>query len=117
VKAGGGTTHASAVRALYHGGVRVPDGARLVVIVVGDEAGEAGDQLARVFRECGYPVAAMALLVSVAGNAARGQSVRSSAGARPTRPPSSCAVPGSAASPRPRRCVRMTRRSGASTCP
>ncbi len=80
VKAGGGTTHAAAVRALYNDGVRVPAAARLVVIVVGDEAGEAGDQFARVFRECGYDVAAMALLVSVAGNAARGQSVRSCAG-------------------------------------
>jgi hypothetical protein len=80
VKAGGGTTHAASVRALFNAGVRVPDAARLIVIVVGDEAGEAGDQFARVFRECGYGVAAMALLVSVAGNAARGQTVRSCAG-------------------------------------
>jgi hypothetical protein len=80
VKAGGGTTHAAGVRALFNDGVRVPAQARLVVIVVGDEAGEAGDQFARVFNECGYAVAAMALLVSVAGNAARGQSVRGCAG-------------------------------------
>ncbi|MBL8952256.1 MAG: VWA domain-containing protein, partial [Myxococcaceae bacterium] len=80
VKAGGGTTHAAGVRALYNDNVRVPATARLIVIVVGDEAGEAGDQFARVFNECGYHVAAMALLVSVAGSAARGQSVRSCAG-------------------------------------
>ena len=59
-------------------GVRVPATSKLVVIVVGDEAGEAGDQFARAFRECGYEVAAMALLVSVAGRA-RGNTVRSCA--------------------------------------
>jgi hypothetical protein len=80
VKAGGGTTHASAVRAVFNEGVRFPAQSRLIVIVVGDEAGEAGDQFARIFRECQYEVAAMALLVSVAGNAARGMSVRSCAG-------------------------------------
>jgi hypothetical protein len=58
--------------------VKVPAEAKLIVIVVGDEAGEAGDQFARVFRECGYTVAAMALLVSVAG--ARGSTVRTCAG-------------------------------------
>jgi hypothetical protein len=45
---------------------------------VGDEAGEAGDQFARAFRDFGYTVAAMALLVSVAG--ARGNTVRTCAG-------------------------------------
>jgi hypothetical protein len=78
LKASGGTTHAAAVLALHRGGVKVPVEAKLIVIVVGDEAGEAGDQFARVFRECGYTVAAMALLVSVAG--ARGSTVRTCAG-------------------------------------
>lgn len=77
IKAGGGTMHGAAVRALHREGVQVPEGARLVVMVVGDEAGEAGDQLVRAFRECQYPVAAMALLVSVAN--ARGSTVRSCA--------------------------------------
>lgn len=77
LKAGGGTMHGAAVRALHREGVQVPEGARLVCMVVGDEAGEAGDQLARAFRECGYRVAAMALLVSVAN--ARGSTVRSCA--------------------------------------
>ena len=76
VKASGGTVHATAVRALYADGLRIPDSARLIVIVVGDEAGEAGDQFARVFTELQYPVAAMALLVSVARNATRGATVR-----------------------------------------
>jgi hypothetical protein len=79
IKAGGGTTHAAAVRALHQSGVQFPSGSRLVVIVVGDVAGEAGDQFARAFRECGYEVSAMALLVSVAGNAARGSTVRTGA--------------------------------------
>ena len=80
VKAGGGTVHAAAVRALHQAGLRFAHGSRLVVIVVGDEAGEAGDQFARVFRECNYEVAAMAALVSVAAHGARGISVRSCAG-------------------------------------
>lgn len=78
IKASGGTTHAAGVRALANSGVQFPKEARLIVIVVGDEAGEAGDQLARAFRECGYEVSAMALLVSVAH--ARGNTVRSCAG-------------------------------------
>jgi len=79
IRADGGTVHAAAVRSLHAAGVRFPAESRLVVIVVGDEAGEAGDQLARVFRELGYGVSAMALLVSVAGHAARGTTVRSCA--------------------------------------
>ncbi|NVJ20066.1 MULTISPECIES: vWA domain-containing protein [Myxococcus] len=77
LKASGGTTHAAGVHALHRDGVKVPEGAKLVVIVVGDEAGEAGDQFARAFRDCGYTVAALALLVSVAG--ARGNTVRTCA--------------------------------------
>ncbi|NTX36187.1 VWA domain-containing protein [Myxococcus sp. CA033] len=77
LKASGGTTHAAGVHALHRDGVKVPEGAKLVVIVVGDEAGEAGDQFARAFRDCGYTVAALALLVSVAGG--RGNTVRTCA--------------------------------------
>lgn len=79
IKASGGTVHAAAVRAIHSAGVRFPDTARLVVIVVGDEAGEAGDQFARCFRDLGYSPSAMAMLVSVAGHGARGNSVRSAA--------------------------------------
>jgi hypothetical protein len=79
VKAGGGTVHAAAIRALQARGVRVPAEARLVVIVVGDEAGEAGDQIAKAFKDCGYRVSALALLVSLAAHATRGTSIRSCA--------------------------------------
>jgi hypothetical protein len=77
IKASGGTMHGAAVRALHQSGVTFPAEARLVVIVVGDEAGEAGDQFARAFRECGYAVAAVAMLVSVSH--ARGSTVKSAA--------------------------------------
>ncbi|MCY1075369.1 VWA domain-containing protein [Archangium lansingense] len=80
IKASGGTTHAAGVHALHRAGVRVPEEAKLICIVVGDEAGEAGDQFARAFRECGYSVAAMAMLVSVASAANRGNTVRTCAG-------------------------------------
>jgi len=64
IKADGGTIHGSAVQALHRDGVRVPTGAKLIVIVVGDEAGEQGAQLAGVFRSLGYTVDAMALIVA-----------------------------------------------------
>lgn len=76
ITAGGGTLHASAVHALHRAGVRVPDSARLVVIVVGDEAGERGESLAQTFRDLGYKVAAMALLLSARF---RGDTVRTCA--------------------------------------
>jgi hypothetical protein len=78
IQAGGGTIHAAAVRALHRSGVRVGSGEKLVVIVVGDEAGETGDQFARVFAECGYVVSALALMVSVQN--VRGRSVKDAAG-------------------------------------
>jgi Mg-chelatase subunit ChlD len=71
IKAGGGTMHASGVRALYQTGFRVPAGSKLVVIVVGDEAGEDGAQLARAFGEYGYVVAAIAVMVNVSGSRGR----------------------------------------------
>jgi hypothetical protein len=77
IKASGGTMHGAGVRALQQSGVSFPATARLVVIVVGDEAGEAGDQFARAFRDCGYSVAALAMLVSVSH--ARGSTVKSAA--------------------------------------
>jgi len=73
INAAGGTIHGSAVRALHAGGVRVPAEAKLVVIVVGDEAGEAGDHLADTFRQLGYTVDAIAMLVA---GSPRGTTVR-----------------------------------------
>ena len=65
------------MRALYQAGVRVPAGAKLVVIVAGDEAGEEGGLLAGTFRECGYPVAGLGLICAVASS--RGTTVRACA--------------------------------------
>lgn len=80
VTATGGTIHGAAVRSLHNAGVRVPPEAQLVVIVVGDEAGEDGARFAQVFRDLGYQVAAMALIVSVANHTGRGETVRRCAG-------------------------------------
>jgi hypothetical protein len=74
VRADGGTLHHSAVYTLARSGVRIPGGAQLVVIVVGDEAGEEGERFARSFTESGFDVSAIALLVNVA--ATRGDTVR-----------------------------------------
>ena len=73
LKAEGGTIHGSAVQALHRDGLRVPTGSKLIVIVVGDEAGEAGTQLAQTFRTLGYSVDAMALLLA---GSPRGSTVR-----------------------------------------
>jgi hypothetical protein len=62
LKGEGGTIHGAGVHALHRDGVRVPPGARLIVIVVGDAQGEPGAALAGVFRALGYSVAAMAFL-------------------------------------------------------
>lgn len=72
--AAGGTMHVSAVQALYRAGVRVPAGAKLVVIVVGDEAGELGERFAGIFKQLDYQVDAMALIVNIAS--VRGSTVR-----------------------------------------
>ncbi|MBB4931737.1 hypothetical protein F4561_002557 [Lipingzhangella halophila] len=77
VKAGGGTTHASALGALHQSGVRIANDHRLVVIVVGDESGEPGSALAYHFETLGYRPAAMAMIVNVAWY--RGSTVRDAA--------------------------------------
>ena len=77
INAGGGTMHGAAVRALYTAGVRIPLEARLLVVVVGDEAGESGSSLAATFTACGYKPAALALLINVATG--RGTTVRDAA--------------------------------------
>src|SRR5262249_23753243 len=79
VRAGGGTMHSAAVRALAQDGVRVPAEGKLVVIVVGDEAGESGEQFALSFVEYGYQPAAMALIVNVERPSWRGSTVRDAA--------------------------------------
>lgn len=73
IKADGGTIHGAALTALHRDGVRFPIEAKLIVIVVGDEAGEAGAQLAQTFQQCGYRADAMALLLA---SPHRGSTVR-----------------------------------------
>ncbi|NUP04902.1 MAG: VWA domain-containing protein [Polyangiaceae bacterium] len=74
IQASGGTVHGAAVRALHVAGLRIPAAHRLLVVVVGDEAGEAGASLAQTFRDHGYKPGALAILVNV--SAVRGQTVR-----------------------------------------
>lgn len=74
IKAAGGTVHASGLRVFAATGVKIPKGHKLVVIVVGDEAGEEGASFARAFREYGYEVAAMAVIACVAHG--RGRTVQ-----------------------------------------
>ena len=76
IKADGGTIHGAAVTALHREGVRVPETAKLIVIVVGDEAGELGSQLATTFRNCGYRVDALAFILA---GGSRGSTVRDAA--------------------------------------
>ena len=76
IKADGGTIHGAAVQALHRSGVRVPIEAKLVLIVVGDEGGESGEQLAAAFASLGYRVDAVALLLSVTPAGQRGSTVR-----------------------------------------
>lgn len=77
VTAGGGTIHAAALQALVMAGVRVPAEAKLVVFVVGDEAGESGAHFANAFNQCGYRPSAIALMLNV--SATRGSTVQSAA--------------------------------------
>lgn len=77
VTASGGTMHSAGVRALHQAGVRIPAGERLLVVVVGDEAGESGAVFARTLRDHGYHPGALALLVNVASG--RGTTVRDAA--------------------------------------
>jgi hypothetical protein len=79
INAGGGTTHGAALRAFHEAGVRLPDGATLIVIVVGDEAGEAGSVFAQAFTDYGYRPAAVALVVNVDRPSWRGSTVRDAA--------------------------------------
>jgi hypothetical protein len=76
VNAGGGTVHGAALRALRVADVSVPDGSALIVIVVGDEAGESGSGFAGAFREYGYRPSALALIVNVDNGWQRGSTVR-----------------------------------------
>jgi hypothetical protein len=77
IRAEGGTLHSAAVHAIRRAGARFPLDSKLVVIVVGDEAGESGRNFADSFTRAGYDPAAFALLVNVA--VSRGTTVRDAA--------------------------------------
>ncbi len=77
IKAEGGTLHSAGVHALRRAGVDIPRDAKLVVIVVGDEAGESGGNFAECFERAGYAPSALALMVNVA--VTRGSTVRTAA--------------------------------------
>ncbi len=79
ISASGGTVHGAALYALYSNGVKIPEGAKLIVIVVGDEAGESGRAFADAFTRYGYKPDAIALLLSVASANARGTTVQACA--------------------------------------
>ncbi len=64
IKAEGGTIHGAGVQALHRDGVRVATGGKLIVIVVGDDAGESGANFAATFTTLGYKPDAMALMLA-----------------------------------------------------
>ncbi len=74
IKASGGTIHYTGLMALHASGVRIPEGAPLLLVVVGDEAGETGQALANSLRQFGYLPSAIALFLSVRHD--RGNTVR-----------------------------------------
>jgi hypothetical protein len=75
ISAGGGTVHGASLYALYAAGVKIPQGAKLIVIVIGDEAGESGKSFADAFGRYGYKPDALALLLSVSQANQRGATV------------------------------------------
>jgi hypothetical protein len=82
LRASGGTMHCAAVRALHADGVRVPESSKLVVVVVGDEAGEQGELFAECFRNLRYRVDGFAFIdCSRSTGWTRGQTVRGAASA------------------------------------
>lgn len=78
LRAGGGTEHYRAVRAIYNTGVRQKADETLIVMVVGDEGGEAGSVLAKELGDCGFKPAALALFVNLT-TYGRGRTVQETA--------------------------------------
>lgn len=76
IRAGGGTMHFAAVKAIHESGRRYPKTATVIVIVAGDENGELGSTLARTFERLQVPVAAIALIDCSASAAWRGRTLR-----------------------------------------
>lgn len=76
VQAGGGTVYHVGVAVFQLNGVRIPEGAGLIIFAVGDEAGEAGEEFARQVNSYGYRPSAIAHIVNVAPGWERGQTLR-----------------------------------------
>jgi len=79
IVAAGGTMHGAGVRALASDGVRIPESATLIVIVVGDEAGEEGPTFALSFFENGFNPSALALVLNVERSSWLGTTLRDAA--------------------------------------
>lgn len=79
IGAGGGTMYSSAITAFREAGVRIPDGADLIVFAVGDEAGEEGQWFAGTFQQCRYSPTGFAHIVNVSRRFGRGRTVRDAA--------------------------------------
>jgi hypothetical protein len=79
LRAAGGTMHASALVAFRRDGVTIPDGAELIMIIVGDEAGEDGQTFVRWMHEYAFVPDAIALILNVASGWGRGSTVRDAA--------------------------------------
>src|SRR5204862_5985147 len=79
IGASGGTIYSSGVRAFHDNGVRIPDGADLILFAVGDEAGEEGSLFAGNLKQWGYVPSAIAHIVNVARGSQRGNTVRRAA--------------------------------------
>lgn len=75
IKASGGTVYGAGAAALHRDGLRIRDGARLIVIAAGDEEGEQGRDFAHVLVQLGFKPAAFALILSCRG-AHHGRTVR-----------------------------------------
>lgn len=75
IKASGGTVYGAGVVALHRAGLRMREGARLIVIAAGDEEGEQGRSFADVLVQLGFKPAAFALILSCRG-AHTGRTVR-----------------------------------------
>jgi len=79
VKAGGGTTYFAALQAFSREGIAIPPDRKLILIAVGDEAGEQGRAFADAMSQYGFVPAAIALILSVSTSFTRGSTVRDAA--------------------------------------
>jgi hypothetical protein len=77
--ASGGTIYSSGVRVFHDKGVRIPQGADLILFAVGDEAGEQGDLLAANLKQWGYVPSGIAHIVNVGRDSQRGNTVQRAA--------------------------------------